>query len=519
MNDLIDSFVDTRAAVTGVRTSHVLKDPTRAERTARTALGWGNKLGMLPFIAGVVDWFGGQIAPKDKTKEYTGFAKFRQNVGNVFAKPLDLLTRPLFPNASNDWVNGIAESLANGGKALGLDTMVEKQRVGFNHKSALDHKGFQLGELKDKYPTLLEKQKSAYENYNKISRTQGVTKNTVEAAVAACEASDKALKNAVNEAKQAAAPDPKWYDFSAKFKRGSVDSAVRQYDAALKKEDTLNRRVEFFKEPAKMAKEAISRITAQDVIGAGVQAVFVGNQIHSAHVQTKAERLPLAQALYDMTGVNYTKSQLRSLKPNQVPEILRKELANYKSNKGWRAFFVAAEAVLLPVANRQIAKLNLGGMIGTTLATMGLDTVSNLVKGRVIRESSLLPVYAQLHAMEHQGVPIQPVDMLPLLQAASADLEKHPRNAQLLANYFVHAGCSLGEVMKHLNEGTAHLQALSHEAEIKLIVEPQQAYERQQQAALEQQPSTKWQDMARNGMRAVKGGQHPEVLAETYRRA
>lgn len=518
MNNLIDSFVDTRATTSG-RQSLVLLDPTRAERTARTALGWGGYLGMLPMFAGILGWAGGGIAPKDKGQAHTGFAKFREGLGNALAKPVDLLNRPLFPNASNEWVGGIAQSLANGGETIGLKAMVEKQRAGFNHKSALDHKGFGFGNLKTQYPELLEKQKKAYEGYRTASLTKGTAESTIKAAKEAFETSNQEIKNAVDAAKLEAAPGAKWYDISAKFKRGSVDSAVRQYDAALKKEETLNRRVEFFQNPAKVAQEAIGRITAQDVISAGVQAVFIGNQIHSAHVQTKAERLPLAQALYDMTGVHYTKSQLRSLKPNQVPEILRKELANYKSNKGWRAFFVAAEAVLLPVANRQIGKLNLGGMIGTTLATMGLDTVSNLVKGRVIKESDLLPVYTQLHAMEHQGMPIQPVDMLPLLQAASPELAKKPRNAQLLANYFVHAGCSLGEVMKHLNEGTAHLQALSHEAEIKLIVEPQQAYERQQQAALEQQPSTKWRDMARNGMRAVKGGQHPEVLAETYRRA
>lgn len=515
------------------RISYKMQSPHFIESGVGRAIGFTSKLQLALLGSGVLAWLGGVAAPVDeKTTQPKEVNSFRKGVGNLFSKPAKFLNSPVSEYLPAGTMEKVGETFGNTaatvGRFLGGETRAKNKlkNIQETYDWAKSHKGFEIGGMKE-VPGLLDQRVRLVEQY---------AKDQSEANLKSLKELDAKLEQTMNTARDSFGKPSSWFDFSTKNKRAQVDKAAKRYQTAQQEHQEAKGKVSFYRDPVTAARNYAQNITGQQVVSGVIQAGFVAGQVYGTHQEIKSERTSNQQMLYDLTGKHHTKGQvfwkgmaaLTGIGEQVQSPLMRKELKNYAKNTLLRTLFLGAETAALPQANRLMRKSRLGEVMGAGTAVMILSQVTSLGKSFLVKPSPFLEAYDKLHVMEHVGQPLAAADILDFVVAASPTLQKKgghmSMNAQLIARYWETTGTSVAEMMKIANKGEQALMQVSELAHHELVVKPQRAYEMQQQATLEHQPSTKWQDMARNGMRAERGGKFTNMVtesagAEMFRRA
>ncbi len=521
-NSLINSFASP--ATSAPRVSNVLKKAGRIEATTGSVIGKMNMLGMAPLFAGVLAFLGGMVSPaKNEDGSYKKeMGGFRSGVVNFLNKPIELLSAPLSkfidPKTLESIGGSVANTVAGAGKLVGSDTRAQRQLDNFDseYKRVYNQqKGSKLAGM-DAVMPLLDTRAATYKAFAEAPNNEAL-KN---AYVAAETAAANALKKVTDTLPET---PPFWKRMFKADPRTQVGKLDKAHQGAMREQEQLQTKVNFFQDPKKVAGEIAQKVTGQQLISGAMQVAFVAQQAHSTHTAIKSERVVMQEMLHDVTGKDLSKGATLWLGvkalfgSTEAPAMLREPLKIYAKNALFRTFFLGAETVVLPYANKAVAKSSMGRVMGAGGAIMAVQQVASLAKGFAIKPNDLISVYAPLHAAEMQGAQITPPDMLALVMAGSPEIAKkgkHSVDAQVLANYFVHAGCTVSQVMQHMAQGGKHMNALVEEARFELIDKPEQQQKTQQpEVAHAQEPSGKWADFAKNSMRAVHGDKFTDRVA------
>lgn len=249
----------------------------------------------------------------------------------------------------------------------------------------------------------------------------------------------------------------------------SVRSGVNRYVDERKELDRLERRKQFWENPAEQVLERARNVKLSEVLDYGIRYGEVLHEgAHNLH-QAKIGIRTIKQLMADLSGKNPKNiSTFTALFGSGVSPVVKEARRQFWKTMLPQNIIFGTTTVLQEVGARKL-KRKFGSdhmltTIGVPIAYQALQGLGQLFGGH---NNIMLQQYANMRITQEAGEPLGAQDYASLLTAASKDIKAiggtANYNTTLIARYYASNNTPVAEVMKDINAGKEMLMQRSQQ--------------------------------------------------------